>query len=293
MSAPAPAWLQTAALALALLAALPSRADEARAQVEQRIRLAAQLIADSPTSQRITGSGNTRAVSHLEEGRLHHSMAEDALRRSDVATARAEVDEALRHVGLALRLVPNTKLQQAAAQRRHEQLLASLERLVEAWRGQSLADDVQDGDLVAAVGLIGTARYFAEAGRPRDAVFTLELAEKHVLSGMNRTLQQREVDYTQRASTPEQEFQLELQRHQAMAELLPLALADLKPSAEALKLIERYTGDSRSLRGQALQLQQAGDTSQALARLRNAMLFLQRSLHAAGLSTPTAPEGRP
>jgi hypothetical protein len=284
-------WLHGAALGLVVLVLAPARADETRAQVEQRIRLAAQLIADSPAAQRISGSGNTQAVSHLDEGRLHQSLAEDALRRGDLPTARREVDDALRHVGMARRMVPNSGAQLAAAQRRHEQLLASLERLVEAWRVHAAAGEVQDGDLLSALGLIGTARYFADSGRHVEAVFTLELAERHVLSGMNRVLQQREIDYTQRASTPEQEFQLELQRHQAMAELLPLAVAELKPNADALRLIERYAVDSRSLRGQALQLQQGGDAPQALARLRTAMLFLQRGLQAAGVATPAPTDG--
>jgi hypothetical protein len=283
--------LLLAALALLLLA--PASADDSRVQLEQRLRLAAQLINDSPAAQRIMRSGNGAAEGHLNEGRLHLSLAEDALRRGDGATARAAVDEALRHVGKARRLVPNTQLQQAASQRRSEQLLASLERLVETWRVQAASREAQDNDLVAALGLIGNARSLAASSRHVDAVQMLELAERHVLTGMNRVLQQREVDYTQRANTPEQEFALELQRHAAMAELLPLAVAELKPSADALKLIERYSADSRSLRGQALQLQQQGELPQALAKLRSAMLFLQRGLQAAGVATPPATDGTP
>lgn len=286
-------WLTSALLGLALLLPPAARADENRAQVEQRIRLAAQLIGDSPTAQRITNSGNGQASSHLDEGRLHLSLAEDALRSGNLATARRAVDEALRHVGQARRLVPNADLQKAASQRRQEQLLASLERLVEAWRVHAGAGDVQDGDLVAALGLIGTGRYFADAGRYQEAVYTLELAERHVLSGMNRALQQRELDYTQRPSTPEQALALELRRHQAMAELLPLAVTELKPKAPALTLIERYAESSRTLRSQAQKLQQTGDVQQALARIRDAMLFLQRGLQAAGVSTPLPTDSPP
>jgi tetratricopeptide (TPR) repeat protein len=279
-----------AALALLLV---PAAAHDSSAQLEQRLRLAAQLINDSPAVQRIQRSGNGMAEGHLNEGRLHLSLAEDALRRGDTATARQAVDEALRHVGMARRLVPNTPLQQAAAQRRGEQLLATLERLVETWRGQAASRQTQDTDLVAALGLMGNARFLADSGRHVEAVRTLEQAERHVFASMNRVLQQREVDYTQRAGTPEQEFQLELQRHQAMAELLPLAVSELKPGADALKLIERYSNDSRALRGQAVQLQQQGELQQALARLRGAMLYLQRGLQAAGVATPAATDGTP
>lgn len=270
----------------------PVAADEVRAQVEQRIRLAAQLFADTPTAQRITGSGNTQAIGHLDEGRLHHTLAEEALRRGDLATARREIDDALRHVGAARRLVPDNTARQAAARQRYERLTATLERLVDTWRAHA-GSDVQDGDLVAALGLMGGARYLSEAGRHLEAVQTLETAERHVLSGMNRALQQREIDYTQRASTPAQEFQLELQRHQGMAELLPVAVAELKPRADAVELIERYAESSRALRAQAQQQFQAGDVAGALAQVRSAMLYLQRALQAAGLTMPQPAEGTP
>ena len=274
-----------AAMVLAMCAGT-ALADESRIQLEMRIRLVARLFADGPTAQRITASGNVQAVSHLDEGRLHQNLAEDALQRGDLDTARREVDDALRHVTLARRLAPDASAQQAAARQRHAQMLASLDRLIESWRAHMKPGDELDGDLYAALGLIETARYFGDAGRHIEGVFTLEAAERHVLAGMNRALQSREIDYTQRAATPRQEFDIELQRHQALAELLPLAVHELKPSGEAAALIERYGEAGRTLRVQAQQQAQAGDLPGAMAQLRNAMLYLQRALQAAGVSTP-------
>jgi hypothetical protein len=100
----------------------------------------------------------------------------------------------------------------------------------------------------------------------------------------------RTLDYTARASTAVEEYEIELARHRSLADLVPLAVNDLKPRAEALKLIERYTEASTTLRTQAQQRQAAGDTQQALAHLRNALLFVQRALSTAGLVTPPAIE---
>ncbi len=125
------------ALALALLFALGSTAfahDDAKTQAEQRVRLAARLIADSPASQRIQASGHAAALSHLDEGRLHLSLAEDAFKSGDYAKARKTADDALMHLGMARRLVPDAPAQQQALRKRHEEQLASIERLVEAWR---------------------------------------------------------------------------------------------------------------------------------------------------------------
>jgi hypothetical protein len=271
----------------------PAAAHDTRVQVEQRLRLAAQLINDGPTAQRIAGSGHAQAQGHFDESRLHHAMAEDALQRGDLAAARRAADEALRHVGLARRLVPDAPARQAAARQRAEQMQATLERLVDAWPGRGTPEGPMDGDLYAALGLMATARYFSEAGRHEEAVHTLATAERHVLAGMRHALPLREIDYTQRASTPEQELALELQRHQGLVDLVPLAVNELRPRAEAAALIERYGETSRRLRAQAQQQAQAGDTAGALAHVRNAILFVQRALQAAGLAMPQAVGGPP
>jgi hypothetical protein len=271
----------------------PVCAEDSRAQLEQRIRLASRLIDDASTAQRIAGSGHAQAQSYFDIGRLHHAMAEDAMQRGDLGAARRAVDEALRHVGLARRLVPDAPARQAASRRRAEQMQDNLERLTDGWPGRHDRDGVMDGDLHAALGLMATARYFAEAGRHEEAVHTLRTAEHHVLAGMRQVLQSREIDYTQRAGTPEQEFQLELQRHQGLADLVPLAVNELKPRADAAALIERYGETSRTLRVQAQQQAQTGDTAGALAHIHNAILFVQRALQAAGVALPQPVGGRP
>ena len=263
----------------------------ARRQLEQKIRLSSSLISDSPAAQRITRSGNPHAVTHLDEARVHHALAEEMLARGDLAGARRAADEALHHLGMARRMVPDAPARQAAARQRYGQLLASIERLIDAWRARAQPQD--DGsDLTAALGLLGRARQLAQDGRHDEANQALVQAERHVLSGMNRTLHAATLDYTQRASNPAEEFELEMERHRGLAELVPLAVRDLRPQPDALALIERYGKAGSDLQAQAQQLHQAGDNAQALAQIRNATLYLQRALAAAGLASPP-PTGNP
>jgi hypothetical protein len=142
------------------------------------------------------------------------------------------------------------------------------------------------GGHVHASELMQTAQQLARENRHEEAVFTLGQAERHVLSGMNRVLHATTLDYTARAETPAQELALELARHRSLYELVPLALRDLKPPPYAVQLIERYRESSQALRNQAEQSAQRGDVTVALAHIRNATLFLQRALGAAGLVTP-------
>ncbi len=283
-------WRGAAIVALLLCAGVVAlAADEARMQVEQRIRLAAQLLADSPALQRISGSGNPQALAHLDEGRVHHALANESLARGDVAGARREADEALRKLSLARRLVPDAAARQAAARQRYEQLSSGIERLIGAWRARADAHAPTDaGDLTAAVGLGGAARQLAQEGRYEEANQNLLRAQGYVLAGMNRTLHAATLDYTLRPTSPAEEFEQELARHGGFADLLPLAIRELAPRADAMVLLERYAETSRALRAQALQQMRSGQFELALDHIRNATLYLQRALLAAGLATPPA-----
>lgn len=265
----------------------------ARTALEQRLRLAASLMADSATAQRIVASGNERAGAHLDEARVHHALARELLDRGDLSGARRAADEVLRHVGMARRLVPDAPARQAAARQRYDHLSATLQRLLEAWQLRLGGVDAEDGDRVAAIGLMETAGALARAQRFEEAGHTLAAAEGHVLTGMNRLLNARTLDYTQRAATPAEEYQIELERHRGLSELVPLAVRDLKPRAEALALVERYSEASAAMRNQAQTRARSGDMAQALADLHHALQFVQRALTAAGLVTPQATGGAP
>lgn len=285
----APAALLTALF----IGSVPAHAQDEqaqRAQLDQRLKLVAGLLSDSRSAQRIATSGNAEAVAHLDEGRVHHALAADLLAKGDLAGARKAADHALHHLGLARRSVPDAPARLEAAKQRHEQLLASVERFVETLRAR--AGGAEASDLTAAIGLLDVARQHARAGRYEDANQTLGAAERHVLAGMNRTLHAATLDYTVRASSPLEEFQNELARHQSLVDLVPLAVRDLRPRPDAMTLIDRYGETRATLYGQAMQRFQAGEVADALIDLRNATLYVQRALLAAGLVAPQ-PTGNP
>jgi hypothetical protein len=273
-------------MALAFGAAVA--ADEARTQAEQRIALAARLVADSPAAQRIASSGQSAAVSHLDESKLHLARAQDAFKAGDFAAARKAADEALGHLGMARRMVPDAPSQQQALRLRQEQQQAAIERLIEAWRERALsAGKADDADLVDAIGLAGSARTLANGARYEEALQQLAAAQTRVLNGMTRLYANaRDLDYTQRAATPAEALRIEMAQYSALADLLPTALAEMKPRPDALALIERYRRSAQALHQQAQQSYERGDSAGALASLRSAALYLQRALAAAGVVTP-------
>lgn len=282
----------TLAMALTMGGALAAD-DPARAQLEQRIKLTARLYGDGANSQRIASSGHARAMALLDEGRVHQAQAEQALAAGDLAAARREADEALRHISQARKLVPNATARQAEAQQRYGQRLATLERLLQAWPVPKGADPATppagDGlaDRQLAVKALAAARSQAAAEQFDEANRQLAEAEGHLLAGMNRLLHQRTIDYTARAATPTDAFYEALARHEGLIELVPVALSELKPGPDATTLVERYSDTSRALRQQAVQRQQRGEVQQAVADLNNALIYVQRALAAAGVALPT------
>ena len=291
---PLAAWLAAWAMLLGTPRSDAADDDAQRAQLEQKIKLTARLLGDSPTALRISASGNPQALTQLDEGRLHHSIAADLLAKGDYPGARKAVDDALHHISAASRLVPDARARQAAAKLRHEQLLASVDRLVEAWRARASGTPAGQGvDLMTASSLVADARQLAQESRYEEANQKLALAERRVLDGVNAMLQTTTLDYTARPATPAEEFQVELARQRGFADLVPLALRDLKPRADAVALIERYNDTSNNLRIQAVSEFQAGELTQALASIRNATQYLQRALLAAGLVAPQPTETPP
>lgn len=275
-------------VALAFAGGVPAQGTEGRAHVEQRVKLAARLVGDAATLERLAASGEAQARAQHDEGRLRTSMAEDALRRGDLALARREADEALRLLASARRLAPDAAQRRQAARQRHEQVAATLQRLIDAWRARAGvgpgADEPLDGDVFAAMGLLATAQQYAGEGRWEDGLHALRNAEQHLLTGMARVLGGREVDYTERALAPGDDWRLELGRVLALQELLPQALRELRPTPQALALAEGHGETSRRLREQAQQRMQAGDVTAALALLRESRQHGQRALSAAGLA---------
>jgi hypothetical protein len=146
--------------------------------------------------------------------------------------------------------------------------------------------------LLQADAQVAAARLAQQDGRYDDANQRLAAAERHVLDGVNTLLHAATLDYTTRTTTPADALALELAQHQSLADLIPIALTDLRPAPAAVALVQRYQDTSRGLRAQALQSREHGDTAQALVHIRSATLYLQRALAAAGVITP-APAGVP
>lgn len=279
-------WLAPLSAA-ALLAAGAAAQDAARRALEHKLDFVRQLVADSPAARRIAASGNADALQLLEDGRRHYARANEALRGGDPAAAERAADEAIWSLGRARQLVPDDLNRTIAARVRYQQLLSSAERMVPAYRTHlSHAGSADAPDLAAALELIEQAKSLAAAERHADANRALLQAERHLLVGLNRTIGDRTLVYRAHFETPAAEFDYELQRHRSLRDLVPVAIDELKPGAEARALIGRHVERSESLRAQAEALAGERRHDAALETVRAATAILQQALTAAGLAMP-------
>ena len=278
-----------AVLASLLVSASVSAQDiGARRAVEQKIEFVRQLAIDSPASRRIAASDNVAARRHFEEGQALFERAGAALRAGELAVAEQAANEAIWSFGRARQLVPDDVNRSIVQRVRYQQLMQSAERIVPTFRMHLSHAGMSDSpDLSAALGLIDEARSLAGAERLDDANRLLLQAERHLLVGLNRMIGDRTLVVSAHFDSPAKELDYELERHRSLAELVPLAVDELKPSEDARVLIRRFVERSQALRVQAQAQAGRSQHEPALASVREAINFLQRALTAAGLVIPT------
>jgi hypothetical protein len=195
------------------------------------------------------------------------------------------------NIGRARQLVPDPaarqveeKVRYARLQEGVESLRASYARHVSRLKGQPSAAGAER-ELKRIDAMVEEARTHINAEKVSDAVRSLEQAEKALLQGMNQVLGTT-VEYAEKFDSPAEEFAYELERNRSFVDLVPVAVAELRPGEDARRLIDRYVEQNRVMREQAQQQAQGKDYPAALKAIRTGTTHLQRALLAAGLVMP-------
>lgn len=261
----------------------------ARATLESKLRLVQLLLAQSPAVQRIPHSDSAPAKAKLAEARKLYERA-----RAEAAPAAALplLDEALREIVAAARLVPDP--QQAAAQerRRNGELRAAILTFQTLQRNAAAETSAPpDGERLDA--LVARADALSAGGDARGANAALTQAYQIVVSGLNRMLAARTIVYDLKFATPDEEFRHELARNSAYDDLVPIALAQVQLPQETLALAQNYARQSRGAREAAQRQAGGGDARAAVKTIQDATTHLQRALRIAGVVVPQSSDTQP
>jgi hypothetical protein len=303
-----PSWTQ-ALLALALLqsaglavaqgpqaAARP--APEVTAQtLEQKAAMLDRVLNQSPVAARIASSGNDTARKHFATARELLAHARELGKDGVLRGADALLNEAIYEVSRAQQLVPDPGSQQAAERARYEQLensVAALKRTAlialpatAPRRGESREQVVAHADVLAdqATSLARSNRYI-EANKQMEAALML------LLNDASARLAGHTIVYDVRFADRKEEFDFELERFRSFERLVPLALLEFRPSAEARVLVDRHVAQATELR-QRGEAQLPRDPLAAIKDVTEGTDALRRALQAAGLQVPQTMGGSP
>jgi len=257
--------------------------------VKQKQAFLNRLLGDSLAAARIDASGNAQAQQFMSGARERYMKGVGVLQSGETGAANELFNEAIWMIGMARRLVPDSSDRLNENRARYSQMLASIESLRKSFRlhlshlGRSESDDP---GWRRVSNLIDEAKAHAGAERLVEANRTLLQAEYGLLAAFNSVLSARTIDYTPHFSDAKDEFQYEFDRNRSYGDLVPLAIAELTPSGDAIKLIARHVESNRALRDRAQQLAANRNFQAALNSIREATEALQRALFAAGLVVP-------
>lgn len=285
-------WLTWLAAALLPLWAVAQTAPHSTGGLGQLARqkeaMVGRLLMESPLARRILESDVAEAQRLLDEARTHHVEAKRALDAGQDEAANASLDAAMRAMHEARKLLPQSATALPDARTRYDAVLASTLSLREGFVAR-LSAQAQDVDSLSLVdGLIDESRSYAAAGRYAPAMESLGKAEKLLSTAHKALVGDQTLEYRKQFDSPEQVFLDAMARNSSFADLVPVAIAQLKPDAAMIERLNAAVLASREARKQASESARIGRYDAATLMIDDATRVIEERLAEAGLSLTRA-----
>ncbi len=263
------------------------------AGLAQKQAFARSLVEDAAVAERIQASQDAEALRLFALAKENYARALASMKGGDYAGAEKQLNEAMSAMGKARRLAPDAAALAAKQRVEYAQKLESVETLEKSYRnylkgsGRKPGAPGNETDESAILGisrLLEAARKYAKEDRPGDALRALEKAEQVMRTALNRVLGSTMLEYDQKFETPAEEHAFELERNRSYLELIPVAIAEFKPTDEAKQNIENLVKQAREAVGQSREYAAQKDYPRALASVRTGTEYLLNALAIAGLA---------
>lgn len=273
----------------------PQGAGGVPAALAQKQAFARGLVEDTSIAERIKASQDPEAQRLFTAAKASYSLALEAIKGGDYATAEKQLNEAMSAMGKARRLAPDATALAAKQQAEYAERLQGVESLEKSYlsslKNAKRKPDAKESeaDNSATLGisrLLEAARRHAKENRFGDALRTLDKAEQVIRSALNRALGSTTIDYAMKFESPAEEFAFELERNRSYVDLVPVAVAEYKPKEEAKQTIDVLVKQSREAVDQARSYAEKKDYQRALESVRTATEYLMNALGVAGLIVP-------
>jgi len=259
-----------------------------RRYVEQKLAMANQMLYKSAGSKRIDepsdDSTHVAAKGILDEARVYLDSAKIALETNSLVEADDLAGEAMRRAGIAFRLLPDVAKQAEQQRLRYARLLDELKTFLDS--KLVTAASASPPELGQIRDAMGKAKALADKNRYDDATQILVKARDNVNTAIGKLMVSRTISYEIKFDSPKEEYEYELHRHQSIADLMPLAIADYKPSKATLSEIEEIVKKAKSLQDASEKEAAGGDYPAAMKTLKQATYEIYNAMELAGLVVP-------
>ena len=264
------------------------------ALVDQKLLLVGRLLDDSPAALRISASNNREAKAAFAQAREKYATALSLVTSGDLVKANVELNDAMWMIGKARQMVPDSmaravelRTQAATFRQAVGSLIPSYEAHLARTSGAAKGAPVSDATLDRVRKMLDEARAFEEAERIADATRILHDAERTLMAGLAKLLKTATIAYGLQFETQAAEYAYELERNTSYVELMPLAIAELKPAPEAMVQINQYTAQNRIAIQKAQKLAEQRKFRDAINALKGGTAYLQGALAVTGLVLPS------
>jgi hypothetical protein len=259
-----------------------------RQYIEQKLAMAKQMLYKSSGAQRIDASGDesahVAARTILGEARVYYDSAKVALETNSLAESDELASEAMRQAGVAFRLLPDLAKQIEQLRLRYSRLVDEIKTFLDS--KLVTAASISPPELGQIREAMGKAQALADKNRYDDANQILVKARDSVNTTINKLMVNKTISYEIKFDSPREEFDYELHRHQSIADLMPLAIADYKPSKDALARVDEAVEKAKSLQATSEKEAAGGDFKAAMQTLKQATNEIYKAMEMVGLVVP-------
>lgn len=257
--------------------------------VKQKISFAEMFVSQSSAATRVANSDNDKAKVAYTDAHERLNSARVALDGGDLKLALLEVDESLRSMSTAARLVPTPE--QLEEQKRifvglmdevktfEESYKRNIERLEKGGR-TDVREHLSYAELEST---IEAAESLHEMKEIAAANRLMKGLQKTITAALGKILDNQTVVYDKNFATPKEEYEYELSRFLSYEELVPLAVEQKQPSKRALELMDQFVVKGKDIYQQSLPVAKKKDYKESILMLQGATFQLQRALRMVGV----------
>lgn len=265
---------------------------ERRETIAQKFTMAFRMLYQSAGVQRIQTSDSPDAKRVLAEAHELLAKARSAIEANDLALADDLLNESLRQVGRALRLVPDRaqieQRQRLDFARQLDQIqafqaseLLSMQRISPQPTGATRPPEIEQ-----IRNLVQKAQGLADKDRFEEANRILASASDLIIESVVKLLASRTLVNDLKFDSPSAEYEYEMARHHSYQDLIPIAVGKFKLSPETVKQIGNLVTNGKNLRAVSSRQATDGDFKTAVKTLQDATDLMQRALELAGVVLP-------